>query len=29
MNDPLFALMCEVVGRAVAWTGWALRKVTR
>lgn len=29
MNDPLFVLVCEVLGRAVAWSGWLARKVTR
>lgn len=29
MNDPLYALICEVVGRAVANVGWLLRKVSR
>lgn len=28
-RDPLFALGCEVLGHAVAWFGWARRKVTR
>ena len=29
MNDPLFVLLTEVVGRTVAWAGWLRRKVTR
>lgn len=29
MQEPLYVMTCEVLGRAVAWFGWARRKVTR